>query len=139
MMNFILDDKDKCNCFDKSLRDEMLKYIGDLSSKKHKNLSDYKTFWPPRLMKALENQKLSCFFGAGLSRSSTLPCVSTKLIISPLSLIIKCNLKPKNHPKPLLPLTAKPSKTRFCFSLLIWQATIHLELCRSQLLFVHLM
>jgi len=70
MIDVILTDKSKCNCFDSSLRDEIFEYIEGLRKKKHKNLSDYKNFWPPRLMKALEKDKLVCFFGAGLS----LPC-----------------------------------------------------------------
>ena len=32
--------------------------------------SDYKIFWPPRLIKSLKEKNLTCFFGAGLS----LPC-----------------------------------------------------------------
>lgn len=36
-----------------------------------------------------------CFNG---SRSSTFPGVNMKLRTSPLSLIIRCNLNPKNHP-----------------------------------------
>ena len=41
------------------------------------------------------SRNLPCFNG---SRSSTFPGVNMKLRISPLSLIIRCNLNPKNHP-----------------------------------------
>lgn len=47
-----------------------------------------------------------CFNG---SRSSTFPGVSMKFRISPLSLIIRCNLNPKNHPIELLLRSASPS------------------------------
>jgi len=73
MIDVILTDKSKCNCFDSPLKTEIFTYIEDLSKKRYKNLSDYKTFWPPRLMKALEKGKLSCFFGAGLSMPCGLP------------------------------------------------------------------
>ena len=43
------------------------------------------------------------------SRSSTFPGVNMKLRISPLSLIIRCNLNPKNHPIEHLPRSASPS------------------------------
>ena len=44
------------------------------------------------------------------SLSSTPPVVNTKFRISPLSLIIRCNLNPKNQPKEHFPRLAKPSK-----------------------------
>ena len=47
-----------------------------------------------------------CFNG---SRSSTFPEVSMKFRISPLSLIIRCNLNLKNHPMELFPRLASPS------------------------------
>ena len=52
-------------------------------------------------------RNLPCFNG---SRSSTFPGVNMKLRISPLSLIIRCSLKPKNHPMEHLPRSARPSK-----------------------------
>ena len=52
-------------------------------------------------------RNLFCFNG---SRSSTFPCVSMKLRISPLSLIIRCSLNPKNHPMEHFPRSARPSK-----------------------------
>lgn len=42
------------------------------------------------------------------SRSSTFPGVNIKLSISPLSLIIRCSLKPKNHPIEHFPRSASP-------------------------------
>ena len=47
-----------------------------------------------------------CFNG---SRSSTFPGVSMKFGISPLSLIIRCSLNPKNHSMELFPRLASPS------------------------------
>ena len=44
------------------------------------------------------------------SRSSTLPGVNIKFRISPLSLMIRCSLKPKNHPIEHLPRWAIPLK-----------------------------
>ena len=51
-------------------------------------------------------KKASCLSG---SLSSTPPGVSMKFSISPLSLIIKCSLKPKNHPIEHFPRAASPS------------------------------
>ena len=48
---------------------------------------------------------LPCFNG---SRSSTFPGVNMKLRISPLSLIIRCSLNPKNHPMEHFPRSASP-------------------------------
>ena len=48
-----------------------------------------------------------CFKG---SRLSTFPGVNMKLSISPLSLMIKCSLKPKNHPMEHFPRSARPLK-----------------------------
>lgn len=53
-------------------------------------------------------------------RLSALPRVMTKLIISPLSLMIMCNLKPKNQPKVVLLSVAIPSNTRLEYSRLMW-------------------
>ena len=44
-------------------------------------------------------------------RSSTSPGVIIQLRISPFSLQIRCNLKPKNHPMEHFPLWAMPLKT----------------------------
>ena len=44
------------------------------------------------------------------SRSSTFPGVNIKLRISPLSLIIKCSLNPKNQPIEHFPRSASPLK-----------------------------
>ena len=44
------------------------------------------------------------------SRSSTFPSVKMKLRISPLSLIIKCSLNPKNLPIKHFPRSASPLK-----------------------------
>lgn len=44
------------------------------------------------------------------SRSSTFPGVNMKLRISPLSLIIRCNLNPKNQPMEHFPRSASSSK-----------------------------
>ena len=52
-------------------------------------------------------RNLPCFKG---SRSSTFPGVNMKLRISPLSLIIRCSLNPKNHPMEHFPRSANPSK-----------------------------
>ena len=52
------------------------------------------------------SRNLPCFNG---SRSSPFPGVNMKLRISPLSLIIRCNLNPKNHPIEHLPRSASPS------------------------------
>lgn len=52
------------------------------------------------------SRNLPCFNG---SRSSTFPGVNMKLRISPLSLIIRCSLNPKNHPIEHLPRSASPS------------------------------
>ena len=51
-------------------------------------------------------ENLPCFNG---SRSSTFPGVNMKLRISPLSLIIRCSLNPKNHPIEHFPRPASPS------------------------------
>ena len=51
-------------------------------------------------------RNFACFNG---SRSSILPGVSMKFNISPLSLIIRCNLNPKNHPMEHFPRSASPS------------------------------
>ena len=51
-------------------------------------------------------RNLPCFNG---SRSSTFPDVNMKLRISPLSLIIRCSLNPKNHPIEHFPRLASPS------------------------------
>ena len=51
-------------------------------------------------------RNLPCFKG---SRSSTFPSVNMKLRISPLSLIIRCSLNPKNHPMEHFPRSASPS------------------------------
>lgn len=50
------------------------------------------------------------------SRSSTLPGVNIKFSISPLSLMIRCSLKPKNHPIEHLPRWAIPLKV-LCISM----------------------
>ena len=42
------------------------------------------------------------------SRSSTFPVVNMKFNISPLSLIIRCSLNPKNHPIEHFPRPASP-------------------------------
>ena len=52
------------------------------------------------------SRNLSCFNG---SRSSTYPGVNIKLRISPLSLIIRYSLNPKNHPIEHFPRSASPS------------------------------
>ena len=52
------------------------------------------------------SRNLPCFNG---SRSSTFPGVNIKLRISPLSLIIRCNLNPKNQPMEHFPRSASPS------------------------------
>ena len=69
-LSIILTDLDKCCNFDGDLNPLMKNYIENLKDNEYQKLSDYKTFWPPRLIEALKNDKLSCFFGAGLS----LPC-----------------------------------------------------------------
>jgi len=48
----------------------MEEYITKLNDQKHERWSEYKTFWPPRLLESLQEGTLTCFFGAGLS----LPC-----------------------------------------------------------------
>ena len=52
------------------------------------------------------SKNLPCFKG---SRSSSFPGVNMKLRISPLSLIIRCNLKPKNLPMEYFLRSASPS------------------------------
>ena len=62
-----------------------------------------------------------CFNG---SRSSTLPGVNMKLRISPLSLIIRCNLKPKNHPMEHFHVLQVPQKS---YGLICVDSGIHAE------------
>ena len=52
------------------------------------------------------SRNLPCFNG---SRSSTFSGVNIKLRISPLSLIIRCNLNPKNHPIEYFPRSVSSS------------------------------
>lgn len=47
------------------------------------------------------------------SQSSAEPAVNTKLKISPLSLIIRCNLEPKNHPMEHFPRLASPLRVLY--------------------------
>ncbi len=67
-----------------------------------------------------------CFNG---SRSSTFPGVSMKFRISPLSLIVRCNLNPKNHPMELLPRSQVPQMS--CRSIYVGYGR-HAELWNQQ-------
>ena len=70
-----------------------------------------KTLFLSRILSAhsfplMFSRNVPCFNG---SRSSTFPGVNIKLRISPLSLIIRCNLNPKNYPIEHFPRSASPS------------------------------
>lgn len=55
---------------------ELCKYLDKMSPKLGQNLLDwhcFSTFWPPRLVEAYQNDRLICFFGAGLSIPSGIP------------------------------------------------------------------
>ena len=68
--------------------------------------------------------KASLFKG---SRSSVAPCVTLKVIISPLSLITRCSLKPWNQPRVDLPVCAQPLRLRCWWERLMWQARSGVE------------
>jgi hypothetical protein len=72
-LNILLTDTSKYNNFDTDLNSSMKEYIESLIRERYSNWSNYKTFWPPRLIKALKDNTLSCFFGAGLSIPCGLP------------------------------------------------------------------
>ena len=59
--------------------------------------------------------------------SSAFPDDKQTPISSPTWLIIKCNLKPKNHPTESLPLVAKSLNTLNCFSRFILPTIIFIE------------
>ncbi len=54
------------------------------------------------------SRNLPCLNGSR-SSTSTFPGVNMKLRISPLSLIIRCSLNPKNHPMEHFPRSVVPS------------------------------
>lgn len=66
-------------------------------------------------------RKFPCFNG---SLSSTFAGENMKFRISPLSLITRCSLNPKNHPKEHLPRVARPSKV-------LWTSILWLRQTRS--------
>lgn len=62
---------------DKEIADELQEYTKTLLSDFEKNKDidwrSFKSFWPPRIIEALRNDNLTCFFGAGVSIPSGLP------------------------------------------------------------------
>ena len=68
---------------------------------------DRYTLCPHKVFPLISLRKFPCFNG---SPSSTFAGENMKFRISPLSLITRCSLNPKNHPMEHFPRVARPSK-----------------------------
>jgi len=65
----LYDDLENFNNLDKDINESLKEYIKHLKSKCDSDWNSYQTFWPPRMIEALKENKLNCLLYETKSRS----------------------------------------------------------------------